>query len=174
MIRENQRLFNILNILSDGVIIYLMLPLAFWVRFYLLPDGIISVPLSEYLVLGFLLTAMGLFTYTALGLYQSFRRTPLVDELTRLWLANLLDMAVLLSVLFLQHEDHFSRKALAIFFLLSLGALTAKRIVVRKLLRRFRQRGYNQKHVVIIGSGPMARTYYETIQREREIGRAHV
>ncbi len=33
MIRQNQRLFNQLNILSDALILLAALPLAFWVRF---------------------------------------------------------------------------------------------------------------------------------------------
>ena len=39
MIRENQNLLNAINIISDGIITYLMLPLAFWLRFYVLPGG---------------------------------------------------------------------------------------------------------------------------------------
>ena len=34
MIRENQKLLNQLNVVSDGILSYLMLPLAFWLRFY--------------------------------------------------------------------------------------------------------------------------------------------
>ena len=39
MIRQNQRLLNHLNVVSDGLIVYAMLPLAFWLRFYVLPGG---------------------------------------------------------------------------------------------------------------------------------------
>ena len=42
MIKENQRLLNRLHVLSDGAILYLSLPIAFWVRFYLFPNGIIT------------------------------------------------------------------------------------------------------------------------------------
>ena len=52
MIRENQRLLNRLNVISDALILYSLLPLAFWVRFYVLPGGVPTVPLEQYLVLG--------------------------------------------------------------------------------------------------------------------------
>ena len=55
MIKENQRLLNRLHVLSDGAILYLSLPVAFWIRFYVLPNGIITVPLSQYLALGTIL-----------------------------------------------------------------------------------------------------------------------
>ena len=61
MIKENQALLNRIHILSDGAIVYLTLPAAFWIRFYILPDGIITVPLSRYLILGVFLTVLQLF-----------------------------------------------------------------------------------------------------------------
>ena len=51
MIRENQRLLNGLNVFSDGVIVFLSLPAAFWIRFFVLPGGVITVPLSRYMAL---------------------------------------------------------------------------------------------------------------------------
>ena len=170
MIRENQELLNRLNVLSDGLILYLMLPLAFWVRFYVLPGGVISVPLEQYLGLGLWLTGAQLFTYAAFGLYQSFRRTPLRRELRRLWWASALDGAILLSVLFVLHDEHWSRGALGLFFLLSVGALSCKRAALRRVLRHFRQRGYNQKHVVVLGGGEMAEAYVGAVRREKELG----
>ena len=170
MIRENQRLLNQLNVISDGLIVFAALPIAFWLYFYVLPWGTISVRFSEYLVLSGCLTVVYLFTYAAFGLYHSFRRIPLTDELSRLLGASLLDMVLLLSYLFVQHEVHYSRGTLAIFFCLSVGTLACKRFFLRKLLRHYRQQGYNQKHVVILGSGQMAQAYYNAILRERELG----
>ena len=106
MIRENQQLLNRLHVLTDGIILFLSLPAAFWVRFYLLPGGVISVPLKQYMLLDVFLTLALLFTYAAFGLYQSFRKTPLRKELLALWSASLLDMVVLLSFLFVQHWVH--------------------------------------------------------------------
>ena len=74
-------------------------------------------------------------------------------SLFRLWQASLLDMVLLLSWLFVEWEVHYSRWTFVLFFLISVGALSGKRIVLRKLLRYFRQKGYNQKHVLIVGGG---------------------
>lgn len=172
MIKENQQLLNRLHVLSDGVILYLSLPTAFWIRFYLLPNGIITVPLAQYLALGTILTTVQLFAYAAFGLYQSYRSIRLRTELERLWLAGALVMAVLLSFLFVQHYIYFSRLALVIWFLFSGGLLSCKRVFLRRGLRYFRQRGYNQKHILLIGGGEMARTYWETVRGDRELGYA--
>lgn len=170
MIKENQLLLNRLHVLSDGAVLYLSLPIAFWIRFYLLPNGVITVPLPQYLALGTVLTAAQLLAYAAFGLYQSHRSIRLRKELERLWLAGALVMAVLLSFLFVQHYIDFSRLTLVVWFILSTGVLSCKRVVLRRGLRYFRQRGYNQKHVLLIGGGEMARTYWETVRRDRELG----
>lgn len=170
MIKENQALLNRLNVLSDGIVIFLMMPVAFWLRFYVMPNGELSVPFATYLVLAVCLSVLNLFTLAVFGMYQSFRKVSLLTEVSRLWLAGLLDMGLTLSYLFLGHEVHISRWTLALFFVLSLGALTVKRILMRKLMRRFRALGYNQKHVFVLGCGRTARTYLHAIQTERELG----
>ncbi len=170
MIKENQLLLNRLHVLTDGIILYATLPLAFWIRFSILEGGVPSVPLYHYMLLGILLTAAQLFIYATFGLYQSFRRIRLGRELERLWVANGLVMAVLLSILFVQRYIDFSRLTLGIWCLLSTGLLSGKRVILRGVLRYFRQQGYNQKHVMVLGSGEMARAYLETIHTQRELG----
>ena len=170
MIRENQRLLNRLNVLSDGALIYLMLPLAYWLRFHVMPDGIATVPLSGYLRVGIVITLVQVFTYAAFGVYQSSRKTRIRDEVSKLLRASLLDMLLLLGWLFIGHRTHYSRWTLAIFFALSVGSLALKRIIVRRLLRAIRRSGRNQKHVLVIGSGQTAGKYLRVIQTDRELG----
>lgn len=170
MIRENQKLLNQLNVLSDGIILFCSVPIAFWIRFCLLSGGIVSVPLTQYLLLGFFLTAAHLMVFAALGLYSSLRRSTLRKELLRLWLASAVILSLLLSLLFIVHEINYSRATLAISFALSVVALSAKRVVLRLILRRLRQDGYNQKHVVILGSGKMAQSYLAAIRSQRQLG----
>jgi len=171
MIKENQTLLNQLNIITDGLILFLSLPIAFWLRFFVLPGGEISVPLSQYMVLNVLLMLAQLFTYACLGLYTtSFRKLTVIRELTRIWIGSILDMALLLSALFISREIHYSRITLAIFFILSAGVLSCKRIALRLILRRYREKGYNLKHVVVVGGGNMAQTYLDTVHSQRQLG----
>ena len=170
MIRENQKLLNQLNILSDGLILLFSLPFAFWVRFFLLPNGIVSVPFENYLILNVLLALVHLILYACLGLYRSLRKIRIQKELFRLWLANVLVMILLSSVLFLSHRVDYSRATLALYFLVGTGVLSCKRIVLRLVLRRLRRKGFNQKHVVILGGGKIALNYVETIRSQRQLG----
>ena len=169
MIKENQTLLNRLNVLTDAVLIYLMLPLAFWLRF-LVMDGNITVPLVNYLRVGVVITLIQIFTYAALGVYQSSRIQRIRTEVTKLLQASVLDMLVLLGWLFLGHDEHYSRWVLALFFLLSTGAVICKHVLLRKMLRKMRKRGRNLKHVLIIGCGDSAKRYLETIEADQELG----
>ena len=170
MIRENQRLLNGLNVLTDGVILLLSLPAAFWLRFYVLPGGTISVPLEAYLLLALVLAATHLFSYAAFGMYHSNRKTRLVRKLTIIWLSGALNMAALLSFLFVQKSVNYSRWTLAVFFLLSCTVLSLKRIVLRVLLRFLRRKGYNLKHVLLVGADAMSRRYLQEIKKDSSLG----
>ena len=56
------------------------------------------------------------------------------------------------------------------FFILSASFLSAKRIALWLLLRHYRSKGYNLKHVVIVGKGKLAADYLHKIQDARELG----
>ena len=49
MIKENQQFLNRINVLSDALIIYLMIPVSFWIRFTL-QQGVVNVTLRDYLI----------------------------------------------------------------------------------------------------------------------------
>jgi len=170
VIKENQRLFNQLNIISDGLILFLTLPPAFWIRFFVLPNGIITVPLHEYMTLNVAYTAVQIITLSMFGLYRSFRHTPLRKELPSLWKALLLDSVLLLGWLFLLHDEHYSRWTLAISLFLNLLLLSGKRVLIRKILRYYRLKGHNLKYVLILGNGAVAQRYIQTVSGDKSLG----
>ncbi len=170
MIKENQQLLNRLNVLSDAVIIYLMIPLAFWFRFYVQKGGVQTMVLQQYLWIGLFFTALQVFLMVLAGLYRPFRHVRLRVELGQLWAVSLVSFALLLSWLSLRHQDDYSRQMIFLFFGLDLFMLSLKRWAMRQLLWRFRARGYNLKHVVLIGDGKMAKQYLEKLKSEPTMG----
>ena len=169
MIKENQKLLNQINVISDGVIVYAMLPLAYWVRFYVL-NAVSSIPFGNYLRLGVFYTAFQLFTFAGIGLYRSYRIASLRREIKRLLTAILLDMLILVSGLYIIHEMYYSRLTLAIYCALTMGALGVKRYVLRRFLRWARGKDFNPKHVLVLGSGVMAQRYLQEIRRNPDFG----
>ena len=169
MIKENQQLLNRINTLSDALIIYLMIPVSFWIR-YILQDGVIAVTLRDYLVLGLFYTIVQIILFYTLGLYRPYRHIRLRRELARLFVACMLGFTLLLSWLSLRHMDNYSRQMLIYFFVLSFFLLSLKRFLLRQALWRLRARGYNLKHVLVMGGGSLAKTYLEKIETEVNMG----
>lgn len=169
MIRENQTLFNRLSIILDGLLIFISIPLAYWLRFYVF-HGILGVPLERYLLMGILLIPVHLFTYAVMGLYESFRKKRLYQELETLLAANLLDFLLLLTALFLTKDVNFSRWTLFFFSGIASGLLGIKRIIMRKMLHYARREGFNQKFVVLVGQGESAHRYADEITHNLELG----
>ncbi len=170
MIRENQRLLNHLNMVLDAVLVFLSLPLGFWVRFYVLPNGIPTVPLSAYLWAAAVLGPAHVLIYAFFGLYESARKKRLYQDLGRLLGANVTGFVLFQMSLFILRGIHFSRGVLLISFVLINVFVGGKRVLVRKTLHRFRGAGYNQKHVVVVGDGPLARQYVAELHHAPELG----
>ena len=169
MIKENQRLLNRLHVLSDGVLVFVSMLLAYIVRFYVF-HGIESIPFRQYVWLGLAAVALCLLSYAFAGLYESYRTVRFYREAGRFLEVNALDTVLLVSGLFVFHQNNMSRWTVVFFFLISTVFLLGKRALLRLLLRRYRSRGYNQKHVLLVGWGPAAETYVRKIREDRNLG----
>lgn len=85
MIKENQRALNSVNVLLDALILFVAMPVAFYIRFYILHNGVITVPLSDYMTFLAFLIPSHLITFAIMGLYESLRKRPLTWELARVF-----------------------------------------------------------------------------------------
>ncbi len=169
MIKENQKFLNRLNVLGDAVISVVAIIISYLVIFTLLVFER-NYPLADYIKLGVLFTPIQLFTFGCLGLYDSYRTRTFGKELVRIIQAFFIDGLIMIAMLYIVKIINFSRWALAIFLMLDVLMVAVKRLILRKTLKHFRAKGYNKKHVVLIGSGETARHYLEAIQKEKEMG----
>ena len=169
MIKENQKLFNRLNVITDAAAAFISIAAAYLLVFNLL-DFDRNFPLSDYFKLLIIYVPVQLLTYGCMGLYGSFRNKRFTTELGRLTAALLLDGLSLIALLYVAHIINFSRWALAIFLGLDFLLVAVKRFFLRRTLRKFRESGYNRKYVLIVGSGEAAKDYLRTIREERHLG----
>lgn len=169
MIKENQRLLNRLNVLTDAVAAVVSVAAAFVLVFNLL-DFDRNFGLDSYMRLLLIFVPLQLITYACMGLYGSFRSKTFASEMGRLFAAFLLDGLALVALLYVVRIVDFSRWTLAIFLVLDFLIVTLKRYILRKTLRNFRESGYNKKYVLLIGSGTAAKEYLRTIREERWLG----
>ena len=177
MIRENQRLLNLLNVISDFVILFLAYMIATYIRFFCmyiwyeakLPALGVAWN-TEYFLAAVLFALVEIVFFYVANVYGHTRRERFRHELIRITEMGALAVLVLMAVLYLTRIVDFSRIAIAIYYILSTTLLLIKRIVLRFALRYFRRKGYNQKHVILVGNGKHARQYMEAIQKNPDLG----
>lgn len=169
MVKENQKLLNRLNVLSDLVFAFISVAVAYLIIFRVFGYER-NYPLADYIKVAVLFAPLQLLTFGCMGLYDSFRTKTFVQEFGRLVRAFLVDGVIMITMLYIFHLMNFSRIALFSFLLLDLATITAKRFVLRKTLKSARANGRNKKHVLVVGDGEAARTYIETISREKHLG----
>lgn len=87
------------------------------------------------------------------GLYASWRIGGLVDEITELFIAWGMVVAVLVMLAFMSKTSaSFSRLAIMSWFIVAPVSLVMARVFVRLLLRKMRQAGKNTRTLAIVGA----------------------
>lgn len=170
MIRANQRFFNLIHVISDGIIVFFSFVLAYFIRFGLLEGETNALSLQFYFQFALVASALQVTFYAIFHLYSSQRKERFRFLAFRLLYCNLFAYMTLLMGLFWTKQVHFSRMTLALFFVIETTAILSKRFILLRILHFFRSRGYNQRHILLVGDGTIAQNYLAEIFRSPELG----
>ena len=144
--------------------------LAYFIRFTLFHGMPGHIGLSYYLMTVLCVSPLFWLLYGLMGLYDSFRAKNFLQEFSLLLRSNTIIFGILLAFFFAFKQFHLSRWTLFVFFALATIAVAVKRWFLRRLLRSFREHGYNLKHVLLIGCGEQAQAYCRAVQNDRTLG----
>ena len=172
MIRKNQKLINLFNVLSDGVLVFAACFAALTMRFDVL-DGSQSSILAHsevYIAVAAGYSILLVIVYCCFHMYGSYRFKAPGEEIFTILLINGVGVLALMALLYFTRVVDFSRLAIFFFWLFSSLFVIGKRTIVRALLRHYRKLGYNQKHVILVGSGHFAHQYARDIQENPHLG----
>ena len=171
MIKRNQRLLNAFNLISDGILIMLSYMVSLWLRFDVL-KGRKSVQFTSPSVISAVLvySLAIVVAYYVLGLYGGGRLKRKREEGLQIVLVNAVGTLSFMAMCYVVRLIDFSRLMLVLFWMISSALVVFKRLSVRAVLSYYRRRGYNLKHVVIIGSGQLAYQYVQDIQNNPQLG----
>ncbi len=172
MIKENQRILNTIFVIIDAVIIAVSLISAYYIRFNSSLFTVNGDYLRFYFYMKSLLFIIPLYLsiYYLLDLYTSYRVKTIYVEIKRIIKGNLIGILLLLTALFLLKYIDYSRLVLVIFFVNVIVLTSVERICVRALLHTMRRKGYNLKHIVIVGTGKSAAEFIEKVNRLKYLG----
>ena len=174
MIRENQRIFNLLMVLLDVAIVICSLGIAWWLRFKTTMFGPIGGHLSfqSYIIfLTFAIIPTYLILYFGFGLYKP-RRTykTIFSEATQIIKVNIVAFVVLVAILFIINQPDFSRIMLFLLGIVATVFGIIERFVIRNFLKKIRSDNRNLKYILIVGDNDLAFTFARKIRNNPYLG----
>ncbi len=173
MIRKNQRILQILDAFSDGVLLFLSYLIATYIRFYIMYGAHPALHIAwnrEYFAAAIMFAVVEVLVFFFSHLYSPVRKKSMVGEIERVLIRGALSVLGFMAFLYVTRIVDFSRIAIAIYYVLSSFILISKKVSKRLVLRHFRTKGYNQKHVVLVGDGELARQYLDAIKKNPDLG----
>ena len=171
MIKDNQKTLNRLHIFMDAAIIVVSYLIAYYLRFYsfLTKMNIFSVesgtfyPLNIYAKSLYFIVPLYLIIYNQAKLYTPKRGKKRWAEFFPIAYSNFFGLAFYFFYLYMLEETHISRYFLGMFSVINVIICTAARMTVANILRTARKKGYNLKHVILVGYSRAAEAYIDRI-----------
>ncbi len=176
MIRENQKYFNRLHIILDGLVIYAAFCLSYYLRFKcsffrdIFPTTGYYRKLWQYQRMLMIIVPIFLIIYGKLNLYTPKRYRNQFWEYRKIIQAHTLGMVVLLLGIVFFKFEHVPRSLLFMFYVISMGMSMLERVLIRTILERSRRGGYNLKHIIIIGFSTAAEAYIDRVRANPQWG----
>ena len=171
MIRKRQQLVALVLALLDGLLLVIAYLLSVWL--WLTPvrhDSVNMAASHSILPAAVFYAALVVLVQALLGSYDPARSRRLRQEVPACWGANLLGVLVGMSLMYLLRLSDFSRGVLAVSYLMGCLLLTLRHVLTGRLLRRLRSRGYNRRHVLVVGTGELALRYRDNLLAHPELG----
>jgi Undecaprenyl-phosphate glucose phosphotransferase len=175
MIKDNQKVFNRLLVVMDALITGASFILSYFIKFYILENGpsLGVLPVTSYIELLILIVPAYILLYYQCNVYTPKRTARRRNEIYNIIQANTIGIAAIIIVLYMiVKEINFSRSVMVIFYLLNIFLDSMSRVVLRKTLQSMRSRGYNLKHILLVGYSRAAEEYIKRIMDNPQWGYA--
>ena len=176
MIRDKQRQLNQLHVLLDALVLAGSYGLAWYfaIESPIFPEGHGVLPPRVYFSALFFLIPAFLFLYWIFGLYRPKRTMGRKAAFIRILQANGVGVLLSASLLFAFRKtlylDHFSARMIALFFAINVFFTTLERFGIRRILSGLRKRGFNQKHILLVGFSEVSDRFIDACRRNPDWG----
>ena len=177
MIKNNQQHFNRLHVVFDAIVVVLSYAFAWWLKF---ASGIVDreigvLSFEFYMKALILIVPLYLLLYYAFNLYAPKRVQGRRLELSNIIMANTVGILIVFAGFFLvlsysEEAKNFSRSMFVYFYVINIIFEEIERLFIRAFLRSIRRRGYNQKHILLVGYSKAAEQYIDRIKQNPQWG----
>ena len=176
MIKDNQRFLNNLHVLLDVLIICASYALAWLLTIVapIFPAGHGVLPPQVYFAALIPIVPTYLLLYWAFHLYEPKRTHSKRAELWHICQACAVGLMLLTSILFAFRRSgyfgNFSTRMLVAFSIIDITLTTIERFGIRYILSRLRRKGFNQKHVMLVGFSDASDQFIDACRRNPDWG----
>ena len=171
MIKDNQTYFNRLHVILDALITVISYITAWYLRIVVFQDASKGVlPMETYFAALYFIVPGYLALYWMMNLYRSKRFSSPWREVVDVFRANIVGLILFIVALYVINQPHFSRSMIFIFFGINTALMIAMRQAVRAVLRKIRKKGYNLKHILLVGYSRATEQYIDRIMANPEWG----
>jgi len=174
LIKDNQKYLNRLHLVMDATLTALAYMFAWWLKFESIfatkDPNVYALPMETYFRALYILVPAYLILYYSFGLYNSQRVSRSWDDFANIVKSNVAGFLGFFVTLYILKQINFSRTMIGIFVVINVIQLMISRMAVRSVLRYFRKRGYNIKHVLLVGYSRAAESYIMRIDSNPQWG----
>ncbi|MBR6093691.1 MAG: undecaprenyl-phosphate glucose phosphotransferase [Lachnospiraceae bacterium] len=170
MIKDNQTYFNRLHVVLDALITVGSYILAWFLRIVVFSSPGEVLPKETYFAALYFILPGYLILYFMMNLYRSKRNSSSWRELVDVVRANLAGLISFFVILYIINEPNFSRSMIVIFTAFNIFFMMLMRRIVRGILRSVRKKGYNLKHILLVGYSRATEQYIDRILANPEWG----
>ena len=178
MIKDNQTRLNRLHVLLDALVIAAAYVFSWFIT---LKSGLFGADLEAgilptwfYMRVLVVIIPVYLLLYTVFHLFTPKRVQGRRQEFANICKANIIGLFLFGTILYLGRKNpylrEFSARLMAGFFLTNMTAETLERNLIRTVLRSMRAKGYNQKHIILVGYSRAAEGYIDRVLANPEWG----
>ena len=177
MIKNNQQHFNRLHVVLDAIVVMLSYVIAWWIKF---SSGIVNpeigvLSFNFYMKALILIVPLYLLLYYAFNLYTPKRVQGRRLELSNIIMANTIGILIVFAGFFLvlsysEDAKNFSRSMFVYFYIINIILEEIERLFIRAILRSVRKKGYNLKHILLVGYSKAAEQYIDRIKQNPQWG----
>lgn len=171
MIKENQKILNVINVIIDAFIVVISYFIAYKIRVN--SDSILyieSISFAQYIRYLLVLLPIYILSYYLFKLYTAQRLKSITDEISKIVRANIIATSVFFVVLFFIKSVNYSRYMIIIFMIYNIALTVLYRVVLRYALRRIRKKGFNIKRAFLIGTSDTAMDFLKKTQKNMQWG----
>lgn len=170
MIKSNQDTLNKLHVVLDAVVLVVAYTIAYVIQFVIMKKTLAPFHMQDYFAAMLPIAILFLILYGCCQLYYPKRVMGRRLEAGNIIKANTIGILLITLVLYLVKENNFSRLFLFYFVLLNSILLIIERNLVRYVLVMMRIKGFNQKHILLVGYSRAAVNFINRVKANPQWG----